>query len=217
MTRRYAFDIDGVICCTREAHKAALEEELGVLLLDGGDYESFGFWHPDSFVMERVREVALDLWRRPTVFTGDVASGARLLHSLACRGAFAGYVTRRHSKLYTDTLGWLSRHDFPLKANGHYALLSEPPIRRHRQLLHMDHDATSKTGAARTLGATHLIEDSPHEAWNAARDGMNVIVLRKPYNAAFEAKWQENRAEPAGPDADIWCRIDFITTLEELL
>ena len=201
----YAFDIDGVLCSTKEVHRAELERELGVSLGDGGHYDTFGFHHDDDAVMDRVAHVALDLWRRPTVFANGEASGRDTMQTLAVRGQFAGYVTRRHPDLEVKTYEWLFRHGFP-------------GIWNPECLHHMLGDTESKAGPARKLGADALVEDSPKETMLAARDGLNVVVLRQPYNKDFEAQVQAGQQSDVDePDALAYRRIRFISALEELL
>lgn len=198
--KRYAFDIDGVLCCTREAHREALEREIGVTLRGGGDYASFGFWHPDSYVQSRVLLLAGELWREVLDCGKAEVRGQDVLAELRATGRLQGYVTRRNVDMIASTDAWLRRYGF--MAGGERVV--------HAQL-------GSKAALVRELGADCLVEDSPNEAWAAARDGVNVVVLRADYNAKFERQWQQQRAELTGPEAEVWARIDFISALEELL
>lgn len=197
----YAFDIDGVLCLTRYAHREALEREIGVTLRDGGDHESFGFWHPDSYVQARIKALALELWREVVNCGKAAVQGEEVIARLRAENRLAGYVTRRNSDLSAATESWLRRYEF---------LSADEPVLHARP-------GENKAWHVRLLGATHLVEDSPHEAWAAACEGVDVTLLRADYNAKFEQQWQQQRAELSGPEADIWGRIDFISSLEELL
>ncbi len=194
----YAFDIDGVLADTRPVHGPALEAELGVTLTDGGDWNSFGFAHPDPAVMVRLREIALDRWRG--VAHQAHPSGADVLWQLHLEGRLRGYVTRREKAMHLLTLDWRKQHGFPFGPGLRLTSLGHGG--GCKSLVHAD---------------AILVEDSPHEAWSAAQNGVRVRVVRRPYNADFEDRWQQNRADPAGPDAQTWCRIDFISDLQELL
>lgn len=214
MTPIYAFDIDGTLCHTREQHRREIEAELGVILHEGGDYDTWGFHHDSDEVMAFLREKALALWKRPRVFANGTPAGGEVLRTLAERGQLAGYVTRRDPTLYADTLKWLYRVGFPLSHSGWTSLLRNPPISRHEQLHHMAGDE-SKAQAARALGATTLVEDSPSEARRAAEDGLSVVVLRQPYNQVFE---REVAAWSYVGDIPEWVyRVRFIDALEDLL
>lgn len=214
----YAFDIDGVLCSTKEVHRAALEAELGgVTLHDGGHYDAFGFHHDSDEILEELRRIAMDLWRRPTVFANGEASGQGVLRQLEGREQLAGYVTRRHPDLEWNTRKWLIESDMPTKfrydGDGHQYLSIHP-------LHHMLGDVDSKAAPAREMGADTLVEDSPHEALLAARDGLNVVVLRVPYNKDFEQQCKLGRltnATPSDPDYLTYFRIRFISALQELL
>lgn len=217
----YAFDIDGVLCSTKEVHKAEIEAELGVTLQDGGNYMTFGFSHDSEEVMSYLMLNAMDLWRRPTVFANGEASGQDVLWALHERGQFAGYVTRRHPDLYDDTIQWLFESKMPehrivVPDFGHIASALAG------KLHHMDGDIESKAGPARDMGADTLVEDSAREALDAARDGLNVVVLRMPYNRLFEEIVGDVVADRVRfeeyPEVtpDVAARIRFIDSLEEL-
>lgn len=290
----YAFDIDGVLCSTKEVHRAALEAELGgVTLHDGGHYDAFGFHHDSDEILEEVRRIALDLWRRPTVFANGEASGQAVVRELYKRAQLAGYVTRRHPDLTFDTGLWLRTngfvdvcyYDLPKTHPGYRegsiaaprvgkgdkltllarhektcsklegmracllaitgmtivtqqhedglrsmiddlktqlvgieaALLAKPDL---VPLHHMLGDAESKADVARAMGADTLVEDSPHEALLAARDGLRVVVVRQPYNKDFEQQCKLGRltnVPPSDPDYLTYFRIRFISALQELL
>jgi hypothetical protein len=246
MKPMFAFDIDGVLCETRNQHKAEIERELGVILAETGGYDAWGFHHEDPAVMAFIKDKALDLWRRPTVFAGGDASGQDVLHELSGQGQFAGYVTRRHPDLESHTREWLYRNNFPVetvpmdgKAEPEYDREAHDRIRDTRgifaakaafpevyatrwyttpRLRHMLGDVESKAATARELGATHLVEDSPKEAMLAAMDGMNVIVVRKIYNTDFEKRVQAaQQSDTDEPDTLAMRRVRFISNLEELL
>lgn len=247
----YAFDIDGVICETREALRADIERELGVTLREGGDYSTFGYAHDDEAVMAYLHEHAMTHWNKRSVLDAGVPSGVDVLNALALEGRLGGWVSRRvrTERMHDATVSWLRRHEYPCFP--HHKIMgsvshSLPPIdadeawfeddkRRRRERFEARHDLTrpcprgypafhliddehaSKAAAARWMGATHLIEDSPREARMAAEDGLDVVVLRRDYNRELEVLVQAQLADLSDA-TPAWCRrISFIDRLEDLL
>jgi len=216
MKRVYAFDIDGVICETRQALKADIERELGVVLRDGGEYDTFGYAHDNDEVMIYLREHAMTHWRRPQVCGNGEANGQDVVNALAGQGQFAGYVTRRHPDIEWPTYKWLVRRGFPSHEILEIVHEGRPAVTLTHPLHHMVGDIESKADAARAMGATHLVEDSGREAKDAARDGIHVVVLRQPYNRSLERELEGYGAAPE--TAPQWAaRISFIDSLGELL
>lgn len=205
---RYAFDIDGVLCMTQEPMKRWYLERYGVHLQSGGEWDTFGLTHPSERVTRDLRVNGLSVWRE--VMPDGEAQGQAVISRLLLEGRFLGYFTRRDPELRGATETWLRRCGFPAiellffpEEVGLGACKSGLVLRSARKWPEPS--------------VSVLVEDSPKEAWMAAENGLAVRVLRASYNRDFERRWQQLRAEPHGEEGEAACRIDFVSSLEELL
>lgn len=169
---KVALDLDGVCADTSASLRRFICAELG---LDIGtvplspDYFDLTSGYPEH-LRGRAAELARDAFAENA---GDVYGNApempyaaQVARTLAHFGMVAGYVTRRpsHAAVATATQTWLARHRFP-----------PAPI------IHAE-KGVPKSEFVTRLGARGMIEDSPTEALDLARDGLQVALYDWEYN-----------------------------------
>ena len=163
-----ALDIDGVLADTLSSMTAEVASRFDVAQ---GRVTRLGDWtsalgiegRPD--LQPSVDAYMQEAWRsNEAVYSGAPAlQGAlRMALELHLRGVLSGYVTRRNARLADVTARWLRREGMPQ--------------------LPVIHAQATKAEECRKLGASVIVEDSPHEIEALTRAGIEVIMPVYPYN-----------------------------------
>jgi len=176
-----AFDLDNVVVDILEAARFAAAASAGIKaddVVDTGIYYA-PFHHPRSDIAALLA-TPHEFWQREDILAAaPPMPGAReALRRLADAGMLTAYVTRRAGKARGITQAWLEIHGMPLVPLHHVG--------------HHEADRNHEACKARTcldIGATHLVDDSQHEAESALRHGITPILIDHPLGRRARNEW----------------------------
>lgn len=180
---RVAFDLDNVLFNILEAARSALANDNRIdrsEILDTWIYFA-PFTHADPAVAARL-VTDHDFWQREDVISSvtPLPGAVEAMKRLDREGMLGGYVTRRPPKAMGITRATLEFNGFP--ARDLYAVGHDVADRNH--------DAC-KAETCIAMGATHLVEDSQHEAASALVRGISPILVDHPLGRALRNEWHE--------------------------
>lgn len=178
---RIACDLDNVVVDILHSAKMAMAGFVGVPIEEitmSWIYQA-PFSHPDPTIAERLVPSNAFWQLEEVVGKAKPLQGAiEALNELHRHGMLAGYVTRRAPEAGVATRQWLRSFgapDVPLHMVGH--------VEAERCY------ESCKSEACFALGATHLIDDNPHEAGRAIEAGLNVVVVDHPLGRPVREEW----------------------------
>ena len=169
---RTALDLDNVIVDIMASARAVTAADHGLRV--GEVIETNVYWdpftHADPAIAERLRPDH-SFWDREEVLLGapmlegSLHAVLRLHHA----GLLACYITRRPPSVAALTVRWLRDNGYP-----------DLPV------IHVGHTdrelyfSLCKSSACVEHGATHMIDDQPHEAQTLAEAGIKTILVDAP-------------------------------------
>lgn len=176
-----AFDLDNVVVDILESARAAAAAVADIqasAVLDTWLYSS-PFTHGDPDVAMRL-VTSHDFWQREDILaSARPIEGAReALWRLHDAGMLRGYVTRRAERAMGITKAWLEFHGFPGAGLHH--------VGHHEEMRNYD---SCKAETCLRIGATHLVDDSQHEAASALRRAVTPILVDHPLGRAARHAW----------------------------
>lgn len=176
-----AFDLDNVVVDILEAAREAAAALAGIEIAAVEDTWTYSapFTHSDAGVAARLA-TSHDFWQREDILAAaHPIEGAReALWRLQEANMLRGYVTRRADRAMGITKAWLEFHGFP-SASLHHVGHSEE----------MRNYDSCKAEICLRIGATHLVDDSQHEAEAALRRGIVPILVDHPLGRAARHAW----------------------------
>lgn len=165
-----ALDVDGVIANTLETLQDILREEFGLLNLElEGPHYDLTQYFPAALRKEAerlIRHAYATDYRGVYSRAYPYPQAVEVAQELERRGLLRGYVTRRPVAVSRTTYEWLDWWEFPRKEVCFAGPAGKAPWVRH-------------------LGASIIVEDSPHEAEQISADGLEVFLLRRSYNQHY--------------------------------
>lgn len=184
---RVAFDLDNVVVDIVAAARDALAAAAGIPaaeIVTTSDYKA-PFSHPDAAIRKRLA-TPHEFWQREDVLAAakPLPGARRALMDLAEAEMLAAYITRRAPRARGITQAWLEIHDMPtvpLHLVGHHDVLRNG-------------DAC-KARICRDIGATHLVDDSQHEAERALPFGIAPILVDHPLGRPMRSAWRSMHPE----------------------
>ena len=176
-----AFDLDNVVVDILQAARYAAAATAGIpveAVVDTGIY--YAPFHHACGGVAALLATPHEFWQREDILAAaPPMPGARAaLMRLANAGMLTAYVTRRAGKARGITQAWLEIHGMPMVPLHHVG--------------HHEADRNNEACKARTcldIGATHLVDDSQHEAESALRHGITPILIDHPLGREARTEW----------------------------
>lgn len=169
---KIALDLDNVIVDILVSAREALASDIGIesnSIIDTGIYEQpFTHEHPE---IRKKMVLPHEFWQRDDVLVNapSVKNAVKAVKTLDRFGLLCAYITRRPDKCYSLTKKWLKENGLP----------ERPLYTVGHEVKDLNHDSC-KADVCRSIGATHLIDDSAFEIESAIAKGINGIIVDHP-------------------------------------
>ena len=184
---KIALDLDNVIVDIMASARAVTAADHGLIIEDVIETNVYWdpFTHADPSIAERLRPDH-SFWDREEVHLGApmLAGSLEAVLRLHDPGLLACYITRRPPIVAALTTKWLSDNRYP-----------------NLPVIHVGHtDRTlyfslCKSSACIEHGATHMIDDQPHEVQTLAAAGIRTILVDAPVGRAKRREFMASNPE----------------------